>query len=206
MAQHSTVAREFKVTLDGQTLYVEKELAQALGWTPGISTDGVSLLLSGWDPHYFAITQTGTDAGMLSNYVTLVQMLTFESWQTTSLEARQRAVATLGCNKCLNTSRKRMQKFHKMGHNEEPFCKKSTENVHPVFRVAGKGAWLVCRTHPSSRISSGLPRLAQIPPVSMTLPGGSISAYEIRGMLTSRLNEERGAWQGPRHIYICTRN
>ena len=67
MAQHSTFAREFKVTLDGQTLYVEKELAQALGWAPGISTDGVSLRLSGWDPHYFAITQTGTDAGMLSN-------------------------------------------------------------------------------------------------------------------------------------------
>ena len=80
VAQHSTVAREFKVTLDGQTLYVEKELAQALGWAPGISTDVVSLRLSGWDPHYFAITQTGTDAGMLSNYVTLVQTLTFECW------------------------------------------------------------------------------------------------------------------------------
>jgi len=64
-AQHSTAARQFKVTLDG--LYIEKELAQALGWAPGISTDGVSLRLSGWDPHYFAVTQIGTDAGTLSS-------------------------------------------------------------------------------------------------------------------------------------------
>ena len=56
--------REFKVVLDGQTLYIEKPLAEALGWNPGTSTEGVSLRLSGWDPKFFAITPTGTDFGM----------------------------------------------------------------------------------------------------------------------------------------------
>ena len=57
--------REFKVVLDGQTLYIEKPLAEALGWSPGTSTEGVSLRLSGWEPKFFAITPTGTDFGML---------------------------------------------------------------------------------------------------------------------------------------------
>ena len=59
--------------LDGQTLYVEKPLAEALGWSPGKSTEGVSLRLSGWDPKFFAITPTGTDSGM---YFAVVSRLT----------------------------------------------------------------------------------------------------------------------------------
>lgn len=55
--------REFKVVLDGQTLYVEKPLAEALGWHPGTGTEGVPLRLSGWEPKFFAITPKGTDVG-----------------------------------------------------------------------------------------------------------------------------------------------
>src|ERR1700753_2712404 len=55
--------RQFKVVLDGQTLYIEKPLAEALGWNPATGADGVSLRLSGWDPKFFAITPTGTDFG-----------------------------------------------------------------------------------------------------------------------------------------------
>jgi len=56
--------RQFKVVLDGQTLYIEKPLAEALGWKPGTSAEGVSLPLSGWEPKFFAITPTDSDAGM----------------------------------------------------------------------------------------------------------------------------------------------
>ena len=56
--------REFKVILDNDTLYVEQPLAEALGWKPDHSSDkGIPLTLSGWAPHYFAITRTGTDSG-----------------------------------------------------------------------------------------------------------------------------------------------
>ena len=55
--------RQFKVVLDGQTLYIEKPLAEALGWNPATGAKGVSLRLSGWDPTFFAITPTGTDFG-----------------------------------------------------------------------------------------------------------------------------------------------
>lgn len=55
--------RQFKVVLDGQTLYMEKPLAEALGWNTGTGTEGVSLRLSGWAPRFFAITPTDTDAG-----------------------------------------------------------------------------------------------------------------------------------------------
>ncbi|KAI0272414.1 hypothetical protein BC834DRAFT_856620 [Gloeopeniophorella convolvens] len=41
----STSAREFK-----------QPVAEALGWESG-AAEGVSLTLSGWAPHYFAITQ-----------------------------------------------------------------------------------------------------------------------------------------------------
>ena len=60
----SSSPRQFKVTLDGSTLYIEKELAEALGWNENGPTEGVPLRLSGWGPHYFAITEKGTDAGM----------------------------------------------------------------------------------------------------------------------------------------------
>ena len=56
--------REFKVILDNDTLYVDQSLAEALGWTPQVeASKGVSLTLSGWAPNYFAIAQTGSDAG-----------------------------------------------------------------------------------------------------------------------------------------------
>ncbi|CAA7269497.1 unnamed protein product [Cyclocybe aegerita] len=59
-------AKEVTVTLDGQTLYIGQEVAEALGWKPGTSTEGVSLRLSGWRPHYFAITERATDADHLA--------------------------------------------------------------------------------------------------------------------------------------------
>ena len=50
--------------LDGQTLYIEKPLAEALGWNSGTGTEGISLRLSGWEPEFFTITPLDTDAGM----------------------------------------------------------------------------------------------------------------------------------------------
>ncbi|KAI0668856.1 hypothetical protein C8Q78DRAFT_1043332 [Trametes maxima] len=61
----TTTAREFKVVLDNGTVYVDQALAEALGWTPQ-QAQGVSLTLSGWQPHYFAITRTGTDSDLLA--------------------------------------------------------------------------------------------------------------------------------------------
>lgn len=58
----STTAKEFKVVLDNGTLYVDQAVAEALGWTADKGS-GTSLTLSGWAPHYFAITQSGTDNG-----------------------------------------------------------------------------------------------------------------------------------------------
>lgn len=58
----SPTAKEFKVVLDNGTLYVDQAVDEALGWTADKST-GTSLTLSGWAPHYFAITQSGTDSG-----------------------------------------------------------------------------------------------------------------------------------------------
>ena len=60
----SRTPREFKVVLDNDTLYVDQELAEALGWSPSQpQTQGVSLTLSGWAPNYFAIARTGSDSG-----------------------------------------------------------------------------------------------------------------------------------------------
>lgn len=56
-------AREFKVVLDNQTLYFEKPLAEALGWTHQSGVEGVKLTLHGWDPKFFAITPSGADSG-----------------------------------------------------------------------------------------------------------------------------------------------
>ena len=69
-----STARQFKVTLDGQTLYIEKELAEALGWTKDTPTEGVPLRLSGWSPNYFAITQKGTDAGKCHTHLPFTQL------------------------------------------------------------------------------------------------------------------------------------
>ena len=45
-------------------MYIEKPLAEALGWNPGTGNEGVSLRLSGWEPKFFAITPKNTDVGM----------------------------------------------------------------------------------------------------------------------------------------------
>jgi hypothetical protein len=55
--------QEHKVLLDNGTLYLKKELAEALGWKPDHGIDGLRLSLHGWEPSYFAITQYGTDGG-----------------------------------------------------------------------------------------------------------------------------------------------
>ena len=48
--------------LDNETLYIDQELAEALGWD-ATKRDSVPLTLSGWAPRYFAIARTGSDAG-----------------------------------------------------------------------------------------------------------------------------------------------
>lgn len=59
--------KEFTVVLDGETLDVNQKLAKALGWNPDTGVAGVGLNLSGWAPHYFAVTRAGTDSGKSSN-------------------------------------------------------------------------------------------------------------------------------------------
>ncbi|GJE97831.1 hypothetical protein PsYK624_140530 [Phanerochaete sordida] len=62
-----SAAREFKVVLDGDTLYVDREVAEALGWTPAHPpSEGVPLTLSGWAPGYLAIARTGSDSDRLA--------------------------------------------------------------------------------------------------------------------------------------------
>ncbi|CCM04746.1 uncharacterized protein FIBRA_06936 [Fibroporia radiculosa] len=58
--------KEFKVLLDNQTLYITEDLATALGWTPAGSAASTQLSLSGWAPHYFAITPAGTASDRLA--------------------------------------------------------------------------------------------------------------------------------------------
>lgn len=58
--------RQFKVTLDNETVYVEQPLAEALGWDPAQPSQSVTLSLSGWAPHFFAITRSGSDADLLA--------------------------------------------------------------------------------------------------------------------------------------------
>lgn len=63
----SSTTREFKVVLDNDTLYIDRELAEALGWAAGRSqTQGVPLTLSGWAPNYFVIARTGSDSDRLA--------------------------------------------------------------------------------------------------------------------------------------------
>ncbi|KAI0364527.1 hypothetical protein BV20DRAFT_956031 [Pilatotrama ljubarskyi] len=73
LSSTGATAKEFKVVLeDNDTLYIDQELAEALGWTPQVAhsdsgTPGtVSLTLSGWAPHYFAIARTGSDSDRLA--------------------------------------------------------------------------------------------------------------------------------------------
>lgn len=49
--------------VDGQTLYISKELATDLGWRRDQALEGVKLTLHGWEPGYFTITLTDSDAG-----------------------------------------------------------------------------------------------------------------------------------------------
>lgn len=65
-SSHIKPPREFKVILDNETLYIDKSLAEALGWKPEIGPEGVPLTLNGWSPNYFAIARTGTDSGTLA--------------------------------------------------------------------------------------------------------------------------------------------
>ncbi|KAH7921133.1 hypothetical protein BV22DRAFT_1019965 [Leucogyrophana mollusca] len=61
---------EHKVILDHQTLYIDRTLAEALGWKPEKGSDaGVQLSLSGWSPTYFAIAPTGSDSDRLARAV-----------------------------------------------------------------------------------------------------------------------------------------
>lgn len=63
-------ATEHKVVLDNQTLYIGKDLAEALGWKPEKGHDaGIQLSLTGWSPCYFTITPTGTDSDLLARAV-----------------------------------------------------------------------------------------------------------------------------------------
>ncbi|KAL5532154.1 hypothetical protein ACEPAF_5718 [Sanghuangporus sanghuang] len=62
----SSSTREFKVVLDNETLYIDKPLAEALGWTSEAGSGGVNLRLYGWDPKYFVITPSGSDAERLA--------------------------------------------------------------------------------------------------------------------------------------------
>ena len=58
--------REFKVVLDesSRTVYVEQPLAEALGWsTETPAENSVPLTLRGWEPNYFVITRSGSEAG-----------------------------------------------------------------------------------------------------------------------------------------------
>lgn len=61
----SSSTREFKVILDNETLYVPQPVAEALGWNPvsDAQTGSVPLILHGWNPQYFSITQAGTESG-----------------------------------------------------------------------------------------------------------------------------------------------
>ncbi|TFY61209.1 hypothetical protein EVG20_g7141 [Dentipellis fragilis] len=61
----STSPKEFKVVLDNNTLYIDRALAEALGWNSS-QKDGVQLTLSGWAPHYFAIARSGSDSDLLA--------------------------------------------------------------------------------------------------------------------------------------------
>ncbi|KAI0770493.1 hypothetical protein C8Q74DRAFT_1317747 [Fomes fomentarius] len=60
-----SAAKEFKVVLDNGTLYVDQELAEALGWDPA-KKESVPLTLNGWAPQYFAVARTGSDADALA--------------------------------------------------------------------------------------------------------------------------------------------
>lgn len=51
--------------LDGQTLYINEDVARALGWTPETGSAGVQLTLRGWSPTFFAVTKTGSEEGAL---------------------------------------------------------------------------------------------------------------------------------------------
>ncbi|KAI1793260.1 hypothetical protein LXA43DRAFT_1092813 [Ganoderma leucocontextum] len=59
--------KEFKVVLENDTLYVDQELAEALGWNAGTDpAEGVPLTLNGWGPRYFAIARKGSDGELLA--------------------------------------------------------------------------------------------------------------------------------------------
>ena len=62
----SNSCQEFKVVLDGETLYVERSLAEALGWKHSQPQKSVTLRLNGCAPTFFTITPSDTDSGRFS--------------------------------------------------------------------------------------------------------------------------------------------
>ncbi|RDB25720.1 hypothetical protein Hypma_006648 [Hypsizygus marmoreus] len=68
VGQNSTVTpTEHKVLLGGQTVYIGREIALALGWRPDQERSAsISLTLNGWNPSYFTIAPTGSDSDLLS--------------------------------------------------------------------------------------------------------------------------------------------
>lgn len=77
-------AREFKVLLDNQTLYVGQELAEAMGWSDKIGVDGVKLSLHGLSPTFFSITPTGSDSGECRGSTDKVMHFTLLQHRTSS--------------------------------------------------------------------------------------------------------------------------
>ncbi|KAL0961217.1 hypothetical protein HGRIS_006184 [Hohenbuehelia grisea] len=57
---------EHKVVCDGQTLYLNQEIMQALGWPNEPGVEGLSLSLHRWDPNYIAVTVRGSDSERLA--------------------------------------------------------------------------------------------------------------------------------------------
>ncbi|KAJ6585134.1 hypothetical protein B0H19DRAFT_412783 [Mycena capillaripes] len=62
----SPTATTHEVVVDNQTIYITREIAEALGWKPNQGFEGVQLTLHGWEPSFFTITPTGSDSEMLS--------------------------------------------------------------------------------------------------------------------------------------------
>ncbi|KAJ7091234.1 hypothetical protein C8R44DRAFT_416209 [Mycena epipterygia] len=62
----STTATKHEVFLDNQTMYITREMAEALGWKPNQGLEGVQLTLHGWEPSFFTISPTGSDSELLS--------------------------------------------------------------------------------------------------------------------------------------------
>lgn len=63
--------------LDNQTLYINQEMAEALGWkeSNGGAAESVQLTLNGWAPTYFTITPAGTNSGSSFTFLLIYEKL-----------------------------------------------------------------------------------------------------------------------------------